>query len=256
MPENEIYNHKCKGPFCWISHPRKSFKLLLVLILVSTVFVGVMFAIPYKQEMSPKYITVIGTSTGTTENKVATYSFTVTTRDPEKRTAVSQSRLKAETIVSKFKQIGIEQADIKTVSENTYQEMIYKDGKREGVGDWISSISTSVKLRKLEAEPVVSEILADSSIESSWGPDFAVNDKDVDEESLLSAALDDAKSKATSLAEKVGRKIVTVVNVTEGYSSGPIMYGKVAADGMGGGGGVAPGVTESTKTVTVTYLMR
>jgi uncharacterized protein YggE len=255
MPENEKNKHICSGPLCWITHPKKYFKFLMLLIFIAGLGVALSFAIPYKQEMTPKFITVVGSSTGTTKNKSASYSFTVTSRNSEKRIAVSESRDKNDVIVSKFKTLGIAEDDFKTMSENTYQEIIYKDGVRQGQGDWISSITTSIKLRDLNSEPSVSEILADPSIENSWGPDFSVSNVDINEETLLAAALDDAEAKATALAAKVGRRLITVVNVTEGYSTGNVFYGKMA-EGMGGGAGVAPGVTETSKIVTVTYLIR
>jgi len=257
MIENEKENHKCTSIFCCGFHPQKVFKFLMILVILSGFALCALFVAYFKQEIAPKYITVVGISNISTQNKIASYSATMTFRDVDKRIALTEVRKLNDTFINKLRTFGIDEGDIKTTSENTYQEIIYKDGVRNSLGSWISSISTTFKLRDVTKTDLVPEILSDPSIESSWGPDFSTDSADVDDAALLKSAVDSAYEKAVILSTKLGQKLLEPVNIVEGYTSGmPIMFGKAGAEGMGGAGGIAPGETETTKIVTVTYRVR
>lgn len=209
---------------------------------------------------SDSYITVTGTSDSYKSNEVSTFTAGVTVTNEDKTVALQEINTKASAITEAVKKFGIEEKDVKTTNMNIYQqEEPYLEGGiqkyRAGTGEWRAYVSIQVTLRDVSKANELSLLLGSLETTDIYGPNFMLDSSEVDEVGLLSRALDNAKSKAETLAISSGRRLGKVIKVVEGAdygNPGPYMLEK----GMGGGGGFEPGATQVSKTVTVTYSLK
>jgi uncharacterized protein YggE len=75
----------------------------------------------------------------------------------------------------------------------------------------------------------------------------------------MEAAIADAKVKAEAMAKASGATLGRVISVSEGMTSGGIIYPMAMKDGMGGGGGGASlesGTSTVAKSVTVVWEIK
>ncbi|KKS31556.1 hypothetical protein A2380_00740 [candidate division WWE3 bacterium RIFOXYB1_FULL_43_24] len=237
---------------------------LLVNIFVSIVFAALVgMGVWYLVKVStPQTISVSGSSTSVVKNQIASYSLTIEVSDPDKAKAVEALSERAKSVVQIIKDFGIPEADVETTSLNVYQrqDSVYRGGVTTyELGDWFASYTINTKLRDLTKSDDLTALLATVEKASMWGPNLTIDDKTIDEEALLSEAIEDARSKASAIAAGVGKKLGKVVMINEG--SAQYMYGGVKYDmgmGAGGGGGipVEPGSTTTYKNVTVVFELR
>ena len=227
----------------------------IIAILVFSYFVD----FPFWPFAAKKYITVTGYYQTQQINEVAKFSATVTTKNDAKETAVKEATDKSQKLIDSLKTFGIADKDIKTQNINIYQdqEMYYDNGvQKYRNGAWNVSMTVEMTLRDVTKAPTLTELLAKLEISNMWGPNFSAEQGATDEVALLAKAFDNAQVKADGLARTVGKRLGGVISITEGYQSAlPIFAYKDA--GMGsGGGGIEPGTSDVSKTVTVTFELK
>lgn len=242
---------------------------LINISLLLNIFVSIIFAalvgtgVWYLfKVLTPQTISVSGSSTSQIKNQIASYSLTIEVSDKDKAKAVEALSQRAKDVVRLIKDFGIPEEDIETTSLNVYQrqDSVYRDGVTTyELGDWYASYTINTKLRDLTRSDDLTALLATVEKASMWGPNLTIDDKTIDEEALLSAAIEDARSKATAIATGIGKKLGRVVMINEG--SAQYMFGGVRYDmasGMGGGAGipVEPGSTSTYKNVTVVFELK
>lgn len=242
---------------------------LINISLLLNIFVSIIFAalvgtgVWYLfKVLTPQTISVSGSSTSQIKNQIASYSLTIEVSDKDKAKAVEALSQRAKDVVQLIKDFGIPEEDIETTSLNVYQrqDSVYRDGVTTyELGDWYASYTINTKLRDLTRSDDLTALLATVEKASMWGPNLTIDDKTIDEEALLSAAIEDARSKASAIATGIGKKLGRVVMINEG--SAQYMFGGVRYDmasGMGGGAGipVEPGSTSTYKNVTVVFELK
>lgn len=231
---------------------------LLISLVVSLIVVGAFWFLTggYKA----KTIAVQGNSSSFVVNEISTYSLSIEESDPDKQEAVKKISEKSADVVKIIKDFGIEDKDVQTTNLNIYQKQnpVYRDGVTDyELGDWVASYTINATLRDLEKSPDFTALLASVESASMWGPNLTIDNSTVDEESLLSSAIDDAKAKAESIASKLGRKLGKVIQISEGAVPTSSYNGVYRLEGMGGGGiGIEPGATQTYKSVVVVYELR
>ena len=237
---------------------------LLLNIFVSIVFAalvgtGVWYLF---KVLTPQTISVSGSSSSQITNQIASYSLTLEVSDADKAKAVEGLSERSKSVTQLIKDFGIPEEDIETTSLNIYQrqDSVYRDGVTTyELGDWFASYTINTKLRDLTKSEDLTALLATVEGASMWGPNLTIDDKTIDEEGLLNAAIEDARSKGTAIATGVGKKLGRVIQINEG--SAQYMYGGVKYDmamGAGGGAGipVEPGSTSTYKNVTVIFELK
>ena len=227
----------------------------VVVVLAASSFID----LPFWPFTAKKYITVIGYYQAQQNNETARFSATVTTKNSSKETAVKDATDKSQKLIDSLKTFGIADKDIKTQNINIYQdqEMYYDNGvQKYRNGAWNVSMTVEMTLRDVTKAPTLTELLAKLEISNMWGPNFSAEQGATDEVALLAKAFDNAQVKADGLARTVGKRLGGVISITEGYQSAlPIFAYKDA--GMGsGGGGIEPGTSDVSKTVTVTFELK
>jgi len=233
----------------------KWFSLFILLLILSNLG---LFTIGTIRTETNKYLTVTGSSVDYKKNELATFNVTVQSEKEDKADAITDANNKAERIIQAVRRIGVLKEDVKTSNMSVYQkqEQTYEDGVQSyKKTDWVANINTEVVLRDIDKSQELTEKLALLDIESLHGPRFDIDRSELDETGLLKAALEDAENKAKFIAKDRKQTLGGVLSIVEGYAGtadGPVMFER---GGLGGGGGMEPGTSKASKTVTVTYKL-
>jgi len=163
-------------------------------------------------------------------------------------------------VIFVLKERGVEEKDQKTTSFSIYPQYDWKEGERIFRGYEVRQ-SIEVKIRDLtKAGVILSGVTAAGANEVS-SLSFTVDDPKIAQEKARKAAIDDAKTKAKTLAKDLGIRMVRIVSFNEssgGYSP-PVFYAAKAEFGVGGGD-IAPSVpageNEIRSNVTITYEIK
>lgn len=208
---------------------------------------------------SKRTITITGSANRRQANELAGFNATISGKNADKAKIVSEVTQKSEKLVADLKQFGIEDKDLKTQSLNIYRDQTpywenevqkYKDG------DWNASISVDITLRDISKSGDLTDLLARSDASSVWGPNYSLNEGEPEKAKLLKQAFDSAKSKADSLAGDTGLRVGRVLSVVEGSDYSSSVYSLRSAGGGTGGGGMEPGSSSVSTTLTVTFELR
>ncbi len=210
-----------------------------------------------KVELLPSStITVLGTAESREKTRVATFTAGVSSISDSKDEALNSVNKKVDEIIKTVSDFGIERNDIKTENLNIYQqeETYWEEGRQKTrPGQWRVSSDISIVLREVNKASQLSTLLAKTGATNIYGPSFSLdNIKDI-EQSLLGAAIDDAKFKAQKIADATGKKLGRIVSVNENVHSAA--YPKIMPQGLGGGGGASlePGSDPVLKSVSVVF---
>jgi uncharacterized protein YggE len=216
-------------------------------------------------------ITVTGSAEGQTANQMATFGASVTATNANKDTATNTVNTKMDTLIKSLKDFGIADADIKTENLNVYQmatpnpqtgstqTLIYPvPPQTTGSGDWSATNSISITLRDVSKASALTDLLNKSGATDVYGPNFSVDENFTNDTDLLMKAMNDAKSKAETIAKSSGQTLGPVINVQEngGYSPVYPLYAATKDSASAVPAPVQPGTTTINKTVTVVYEIR
>jgi len=200
-------------------------------------------------------VTVTGTTVNAVRNQIASFSAYLNTKNPEKVKAVEETNRKAAAIVEALKNFGVDERDIKVANMSIYRDQNYVDNKYIE-GDWNVSVNVEVKLRDESRVNDLTSLLSGLDVDNFYGPNYSVDTVTMDETGLLNAALEDAKTKALSVATAANKKLGKMLFfVEDGAMSNPI-YNYRMMGGGGGGAEMLPGTTDVYKSVTVTYELK
>ena len=204
---------------------------------------------------SPQTTTVIGTAETQEKSQIASFNAGVSAVKDNKQEAVSEVNNKVTDLIKSFKDFGISEKDIKTqnLSIHQEQESYYEEGRQKSrPGQWRISNSVEIILRNVDRASKLTELLASGGATNVYGPNFSFDDTSQAEESLLEAAVENAREKAEIIAKASGRNLGKILSVSEGYQPQATFraYGE-----MGGGGGLPtePGTGTVSKTVTAVF---
>lgn len=206
----------------------------------------------------PKTITVIGEAKGQQKSQVARFTATVTRVNDDKQAAVNEVNQAMNQIINQLVIFGISENDIKTqnISINQQEDWYYdEEGRRKSrPGQWRVSNSLEITLRDVDRAYDLADLLTKSGATNVWGPNFYVDEITSLEGDLLNKALENAREKAKQLAEKEGKKLGDVINISE---SGVEIGQEIRPlEGAGGGGPIAPGSSRIKKTLVATFELR
>jgi uncharacterized protein YggE len=237
-------------------------------------------------EMRPvSSITVSGQAKKDQVNQIASFTAGVESIEATKEEALNKANEAMNQLISKVKQFGVKEEDIKTEQTTVYQETEYvtepqpmelqavegstgvssmmyppRPSTKPQKGSWRANNSVSIKLRDAKQAETLLAILNESGANYVYGPNFSVDNAETLGDELLSAAVANAKQKANDIANANNQKVGKIISVTEGGSAYP-MYGAYdsvmpMSAGMGksiSNAELEPGSSSTSKTVTVTF---
>jgi uncharacterized protein YggE len=205
-------------------------------------------------------ITVSGTGRVTIDPDIANLRLGVTVVRPTARAAMEDAATVMEAVVAAVKRLGVAKEDTQTMAltlspiiEPPYPPC---DGcrfdRRQPAHTYRATNIIALTIRKLDTVGrLIDEAIAAGATDVV-DISFAVADRAAIEAQARTAAIDDARAKAETMADRAGASIVGVQSITETSWSWPIL----ADRGRAADTPVEPGSIDVTVTVTVVYLIR
>lgn len=216
-------------------------------------------------------ISVSGTGDAFAVPDIATISFTV--EKQEKTVADAQKYVddNMKAALDFVKSSGIDEKDIQLTNNSFYPQYDYGQPcvyypcptKTPTIIGYQVSRTITLKVRKTDDAGAIVEGLGKLNVSNLNGPTFTVDSEDAVKAEARKIAINDAKTKAESLAKDLGVTLVRIVNFSEnGNTPYPLMYAKAdMAYGMGGASAPAApelpkGQNKYTSDVMITYEIR
>lgn len=203
-------------------------------------------------------VTVVGEARSQKKSEIASFSAGVSAISDDKEKAIAEVNGKVAAITVSVKEFGIKPEDLKTQNLNIYQnqETYYEDNRqKQRPGQWNVSNSIEIKLRDVDRATALADLLGKSGANNVYGPNFSLDDDPAAANSLFAEALENARTKAETVAQSSGKSLGSMLSVTEGVSSyGPVPMLRMEAGG--GGGGMEPGTGTVSKSVTVVFELK
>ncbi len=178
-------------------------------------------------------------------------------KNDNREAAISELSKKSDEVVSKLKELGVEEKSIKTNSSN--YDKYYFDRPEDDTPTYTLQITVTVP--NLELAQTVQDYLVTTSPGGTISPQAQFSD--TKQEELESQARDEAtkaaKAKAEQSAKNVGANVGAVKSIEDGAGFGGVMpYDLMTAERSSSDGGLAvqPGENEISYSVTVTFFLK
>lgn len=176
---------------------------------------------------------------------IAKINFSVVTEAKTAKEAQSKNTEKMNKVLNYLKELDIDKKDIETTSYYLYPKYEYPNGKSILVGYTLTN-SIAVKIRNFE---IIGDVLlksVDLGINQVGDVQFLIDNPDDFKDQAGSLAIENAKAKAGSLAQKAGVRLGKIITFSESEAGSipPIYYAKAEGLGMGGGPQIEQGTQE------------
>lgn len=182
------------------------------------------------------------------------YQFT----NADKNVALAALNKKSDEVVTKLKELGVQESKIKTNSSG-YDYPLYV---QEGSGDVTYTLQITVVTASLEAAQKVQDYLLTTTPTGSVSPQAGFSDskrKEL-ENKAREQATKDARAKVERMSDNLGFKIGEVKSVTDGsgFNTLPIRGREMAATAVDDAKSLAvmPGENDLNYSVTVEYFIK
>ncbi|HEY4640036.1 MAG TPA: SIMPL domain-containing protein [Thermoanaerobaculia bacterium] len=161
-------------------------------------------------------IAVSGTGRSTVTPDRVTFNVSVQTVGQTVDEAVNENNAKVAAVVAALKKGGARDADIRTSNFSIYPQQDYQQGKLPRIlGYNVSNSITVSRTNPADASKLLQAAI-NAGVNQSSGLGFEVSDPTRGRDAGLKAAFDDAKSKATLLAQAAGRVLGPAISISEG----------------------------------------
>lgn len=203
-------------------------------------------------------VTVMGKGEVSGSPDTAHVNIGVETEDKQAEEAMEENNIRATEIISSLKEIGVEDKDIQTSNFSIHS--IHDDKGRKVTGYRVNNI-VSVTIRDLEKAGELLDEVVKVGANNIHGMSFSVEDPSELLEEARAKAMENAKEKASQLAEGGDTEVGKVLSITEGGGS-QVVFDRVDY-GLGMGSArmesaeprapVQPGEQTFTAQVQVTF---
>ncbi len=203
----------------------------------------------------PSTITVIGTGSVSVKPDILKMTIGVSAQEDTVLDAQGKVDASLSAIYAKLKEAGIAETDYRTAQYTIEPVMNYNDPKNsQGVLTGFRVVNMiEITFRNIDGAPAIVDSLIKAGANMIYGTFFSVDKPDALGEQAHQEAVKDAQKRAERLAALSNMTLGKIVSVSEA-SNGPIqVYGKDMGIGAGGGGGFAPGTTQVSTSLVVTY---
>ena len=196
-------------------------------------------------------ITVTGTDTVDVAPDTAEWSFGVQTRGGTARGALSANAAQMRRVVAALRRAGVAREDIRTEYVSLYPD-IRESGDVVG---YFANNSVSAVVRDIGRSGALVDAAVRAGANEVSGPSLTRSNRDALYREALAAAYDQARTKAESLARKLGVSLGAPTAVVEGAAGGPEPVYDAATAELRKDVEIEPGKAEIGATVTVTFAI-
>jgi uncharacterized protein len=175
--------------------------------------------------------------------------------------AVAENNRRVAAVIAALKKAGAQDKDIQTSQFSIYPQQDYQQGKLPRILGYQVSNNVSVRSDKVGEAGRLLGIAVAAGVNNSSGINFEVSDPARGRDQGLKAAFDDARAKASLLAQAAGRTLGRAIEIREGVRSEapprPMARGmEMAAQVASADVPVESGSQEVAYVVTVTFELR
>lgn len=163
-------------------------------------------------------------------------------------------------LISKLKELGVEEKDIQTTNYYIYPQYNYTESRAQELTGYQVSQSVTIKIRDLAKANNVLGLAGEVGTNSVSGLQFTIDDDEVYKAHAREEALKKVAEKAVALSKSLGVQLGSIVSYTE-YSGNGNFVSYESYKGMGIGGGaptpqVESGSMDVVMNVNVTFEIR
>lgn len=236
----------------------KTFLSLLVLILTAAAAAA---QTPPPAPL-PDSVTVSGTGRATVTPDRFTFTVGVQTVANTVDEAVAQNNKRVAAVIAALKAAGARDEDIQTSNFNIWPQQDYQDGRLPRIVGYQVTNSVRVRSTKVADAGRLLGVAIGAGVNTSSGIMFESSDPARGREQGLRAAFEDARAKASLLAQAAGRTLGPAISISEGtqhippqpYPARRAMA--MEAHATAAAVPVESGTEELVFTVTVTFDLR
>lgn len=204
----------------------------------------------YTWVSNPMIVTVTGTGEVSVPATSATLSFSVSTNDASVKKAIADVKIKAASLRSYLKSIGVKEGDI---SESEVSVLPLSALVAGGTG-FQGSISLTAKTSKVSDTSALVASLYQNGADIVAQPVISIEDQDVLEQKALDEAMMKAKKEAAIIAKKNFKFIKKIVNISQASSSSSASESTKSGSSEEGDASLS-GEFKIAKAVSVSYMM-
>ncbi|HVR37604.1 MAG TPA: SIMPL domain-containing protein [Thermoanaerobaculia bacterium] len=173
--------------------------------------------------VQPETISVSGTARVSVAPDRFTFVAGVQTAGPSVDAAVNENNAKTASVIAALKKAGATDRDIRTSNFSIYPQQDYREGQLPRIlGYQVSNNITVTRANIAEAGKLLQAAIS-AGVNTSSGLQFEVSDPARGRDQGLKAAFDDARSKASALAQAAGRTVGRAISISEGTQPAPPM---------------------------------
>lgn len=207
-------------------------------------------------------ITVSGNGRATVTPDRFSFSVGVQTVGATVEDAVAENNRKVAAVIAALKRAGAQDKDIQTSQFSIHPQQDYQQGRLPRILGYQVSNNVTVRSEKIGDAGRLLGVAVSAGVNHSSGINFEVSDPARGRDQGLRAAFEDARAKATLLAQAAGRTLGRAITITEGVQHHVVpppmpvtramaMEGRVAGDVP-----VESGTQEVSYTVSATFELR
>jgi uncharacterized protein len=212
----------------------------------------------------PETVSVSGTGRSNVVPDRFTFNLGVQTVANTVDDAVSQNNRKVAAVIAALKQAGATDADIQTSNFQIWPQQDYQEGRLPRILGYQVSNNVTVRSTKVDTAGKLLGVAIAAGVNTSSGINFEVADPARGRDQGLRNAYDDARAKATLLAQAAGRTLGRAILISEGTAHMPQPYPaaqramamEARVGAVSGDVPVESGTQERTYMVTVTFELR
>jgi uncharacterized protein YggE len=196
-------------------------------------------------------ITVTGSGSVQGTPDRADFSFGVETQGQTSEEALAANSEAVQKVIDAVKGAGVADGDIQTQQVSVSPR--YGENGQNIVG-YSATNSVNATIRDLAQAGAVVEAAVAAGANQVYGPTFSISDQTGLYGDALEQALEDARTKAATIAEAAGVGLGSIVNVVEGGQVGPPVP-MAAAEAADASVPIEVGQQEIVATLTVTFAI-
>lgn len=184
-------------------------KLMMViaaLLLGSGVFASPLPAQPH--------VYVEGSAELEVEPDMMVFTLSIQTVDLDLAKAKADVDARSRLLIDTLKKFGVKADDIATTALNIRPEYDYRDNQRVLTGNNVSR-QVDINLRDLKKYPALMKALVDAKVSETINTQLTLSDKKAVEEKVQTAAMEDARARASRLAKSQGQTLGVPWSISE-----------------------------------------
>jgi uncharacterized protein len=175
--------------------------------------------------------------------------------------AVTQNNKRVAAVIAALKAAGARDQDIQTSNFNIWPQQNYREGQLPEILGYQVTNTVTVRSTKIADAGKLLGVAIGAGVNTSSGINFEVTDPARGRDAGLRAAFEDARAKATLLAQAAGRPLGRVLQIGEGTQVQPpqpypMAQRAMAMEARAADVPIESGTQEQTYTVSVVFELR